>query len=111
MKMSRVVLWIGFLIYVGSFVLIAVKETGSNPSGFRGYWCAYVTIQAPWGHEAVNMLHEKPGEYFAWLFSGWINPFFLAALVASLIKPRGRLTATLRILTILMFAACWVVFY
>src|SRR5262245_10804799 len=107
MKMSRVVLWIGFLIYIGSFFLIAVKETGAGASGFRGYWCAYITLQAPWGHDAMNMLREKPVEYFAVLFSGWINPFFLIAMVALLVKPGGRFAAALRILTILMFPACW----
>src|SRR5262245_59111370 len=111
MKMSRVILLIGFLVYVGSFFLIAVKESGQNASGFRGYWCAYTTLQAPWGHSGLEVLREKPLEYFAWLFSGWINPFFLAALVASLIKPAGRLAATLRIVTLLMLPACWLVFH
>lgn len=115
MKMSRVLrigfLLIGLAVFVVSFWLVAVKEARSGGASFIGYRCALLTLTAPWGHGAPEMLHDKPGEYFAWLFSGWINPFFLAAMLASLIKPAGRLAAALRILTILMFPACWIVFH
>jgi hypothetical protein len=113
MKMSRIVFLIGFLLYVGSFFLIAVKETSASPgaSGFSGYWCAYITLISPWGHEGWSMLHDKPIGYFAILFSGWINPVFLITAIVLLVKPKGRLGALLRIVVIVMFPACWVVFY
>ena len=115
MKMSRTLriglLLLGFAVYAASFPLVAVKETGSGGASFIGYRCALLTLTAPWGQGAPEMLHDKPGEYFAWLFSGWINPFFIAAMVASLVRPKGRIAAILRIVTLLMFAACWFVFY
>jgi hypothetical protein len=112
MKINRVVALIGLLLYVGSFFLIAVKETSaSGASGFAGYWCAYITLISPWGHEGWSMLHDKPIGYFGVLFSGWINPVFLITAIVLLAKPYGRLGALLRIVVIVMLPACWIVFY
>jgi hypothetical protein len=113
MKTSRMVFLIGFLLYVGSFFLTAVKETSASPgaSGFPGYWCAYITLISPWGHEGWSMLQDRPIGYFAILLSGWINPVFLITAITLLMKPNGRLGALLRIVVIVMFLACWIVFY
>jgi hypothetical protein len=113
MKIGRVVLLTGMVLYIGSFFLIAIKDAQASPSasGYAGYWCAYVTLLSPWGHGGWSMLSEEPVNYFAVLLSGWINPLFLATVVLVLLKPNGRLAATLRVVVLFMFGACWVVFY
>jgi len=111
--MGRVLLLIGFAAYVASYFLPAARETAaaaSNP-GFEGYWCAYVTLISPWGHSGMEMLRDNAIAYFGILFSGWINPLFLITMVMSLVKPAARVTAILRVIVIVMFAAVWVVFY
>jgi len=119
MKMSRALritlLFIGLAIYVASFFpfVDAVKDNAASPdaAGFPGWKCALLALQAPWGHSAGEMFHENPVGYFAVLFSGWINPLFLIALVASLIRPKGRFATAFRVITILMFPACWFAFH
>jgi hypothetical protein len=109
MMMNRVVALIGFLVYAGSFFLNAVKIPKSD--ALTGYWCAYITLILPWGHDGFQTLHEQPLRYFCVLFSGWINPFFLVTAFLLLRKPNGRLGSILRILVVVMFAACWGAFY
>ncbi len=111
MKTHRIVALIGLLLYVGSFFLTAIKETSSNPSGYHGYWCAYVTLVSPWGHDGMELLREEPLLYFAMLFSGWINPLFLITAAMLWTKPKGRAGAFLRIVVALLLPACWVVFH
>src|SRR5262249_27030509 len=111
MKIHRIVALIGLLLYIGSFFLTAVKDTSANPSGYTGYWCAYSTLVAPWGHDALEALREGPLLYFAILFSGWINPLFLITAGMLWAKPNGRVGAFLRIIVVLMLPACWVVFH
>jgi hypothetical protein len=109
--------WILFLagmtVFVVSFFLIAVRETGATQSGsgMRGYTCAYVALLSPWGSDGLRMLREGPVDYFAILFSGWINPVFLITVVVLLIRPRGSLAGVLRGVLLVMFLACWIVFY
>jgi hypothetical protein len=112
MKMNRVVAWIGFLAYVASFFLIAVRETTATASnaGFEGYWCAYIALVRPWGHGGMEILRDNPLSYFSILLSGWINPVFLITAVMLWVKPHGRAGAFLRIVTILLFPAVWLVF-
>jgi hypothetical protein len=113
MKINRIVLLTGMVLYIGSFFLIAIKDAQASPSasGYAGYWCAYVTLLSPWGHDGWSMLREEPVNYFAILLSGWINPVFLITVVSLLLKPNGRLAATLRVVVLFMFVACWLVFY
>jgi hypothetical protein len=111
MKVSRAVFLIGLLLYIASFFLTAVKESGSDSSaGYHGYWCAYTTLVGPWGHSGMELIREEPLLYFAILFSGWINPLFLIAAVMLWAKPNGRASAFLRIVVVLLLPACWVVF-
>ena len=113
MKMARLIAVIGFLVFAGSFFLTGVKEAVAAPSdrGIPGYLCAYMTIVLPWTSDGMRMLHHEPVDYFAILFSGWINPVFLITFVLLLINPRNRLAGILRIVLIFMFIACWIVFY
>jgi hypothetical protein len=112
MKMNRVVALIGFLLYIGSFFLLAVSETTATASteGFKGYSCAFLALISPWGHGGMEMLHDKPLAYFSVLVSGWINPVFLITAVMLWIRPHGRAGAFLRIVTVLMFPAVWLAF-
>jgi len=109
MKMNRVLALLGFLLYVGSFFLPAVKIPKSD--SLAGYWCAYITLVLPWGHDGFQTFHEQPLRYFSVLFSGWINPLFLVSALLLLRKPGSRLGSILRIIVVLMFPACWGAFY
>ena len=118
MKTGRVISIIAFLLYVASFAsfwgfLSAVKEASAAPTdtGVPGYLCAYITLQWPWTADGGRTLHQEPVKYFGMLLSGWINPVFLITFVLLLIKPSSRLGGVLRVLLLLMFVACWVVFY
>lgn len=113
MKISRVVLLIAMVLYVASFFLTAVKESSASPgaSGYTGYLCAYLTLLTPWGHDGMRMLREGPVDYFAILFSGWINPVFLITLVLLLRRPNRPVGAILRIVLLFMFVAPWIVFH
>jgi len=112
MKMNRVVALIGFLVYVASFFLIAVRETtaSSSNSGFPGYLCAYLALVSPWGHSGMEMLRENPLGYFSVLVSGWINLVFLVTAAMLWAKPHGRAGAFMRIVLILMLPAVWLAF-
>jgi hypothetical protein len=113
MKMNRVIALICLLFYVGSFFLTAVKDSGAtiSDSGYRGYLCAWVTLLSPWGSDGMRMLRQGALEYFAILFSGWINPVFLVTAAMLWAKPNGRAGAFLRIVVVLMLPACWIVFH
>ncbi|HEY6306416.1 MAG TPA: hypothetical protein VI488_08190 [Candidatus Angelobacter sp.] len=113
MKTYWILILLGIILFAVSFRLIAVREAGASPSdsGIRGYTCAYTTLLAPWGGDGLRMLREGPVEYLAILLSGWINPVFLITLVVVLVRPNGRLAGILRVVLVIMFLACWVVFY
>ena len=103
---------VGLALYVGAFFLIAAHDADSSFSarGYPGWFCALITLRNPWGHEGLDLLRQSRLVYFSLLFSGWINPLFLILLLAQLVKPKGRLAFVLRILLLLMFPACWIVF-
>ena len=113
MKMRWILFLAGMALFVVSFFLIAVREAGAthSDSGMRGYTCAYVALLSPWGSDGLRMLREGPVDYFAILFSGWINPVFLITVVVLLVRPNGSLAGMLRGVLLVMFLACWVVFY
>ncbi len=113
MKIGRLIAVIAFLLFAASFRLTGVREAGASPSdkGIPGYLCAYTTLVAPWGADGMRMLRHGPVEYFAVLFSGWINPLFIITLILLVINPNNRLGGVLRIVVIIMFAACWIVFF
>lgn len=62
MKISRVLLLVGMVLYIVSFFLTAVKDAYASPaaSGYKGYLCAYLTLLTPWGHDGRRMLREGP---------------------------------------------------
>jgi hypothetical protein len=112
-KTYWILIFLGLVLFAVSFRLVAVRQGGAGPGdpGMRGYTCAYVTLLSPWGSDGLRMLREGPVEYFAVLFSGWINPVFLITTILLLIRPNGGLAGTLRVILLIMFLACWIVFY
>ena len=112
MKISRVLLLVGFLLYVGSFFLLAVAPAGeASNSGVRGYICAAITLITPFSSDGWRLLQASPLQYFALLISGLVNPVFLITFIALLIRPNGRLAGILRFFLPVMFVFCWVIFH
>ncbi len=113
MKAYRILILLGMVLYVVSFFLTGVKDAAAAPGtkGMPGYECATTTLMAPWGSEGLNLLRETPVDFFALLFSGWINPLFVITVVVLLVRPHGWLAWTLRIVLLAMFIAPWIVFY
>jgi len=113
MIMSRVILVIGFLLYVASFFLPAVAPQGTPPggAGIAGYICATLTLITPFSQDGWRLLHTDAFRYFALLISGLINPVFLITAIALLIRPRGRFPGILRFCLPVMFVFCWVTFH
>lgn len=103
---------LGFAIFAAAFYLPAIKEVSASASdkGIVGYKCAILALELPWGNDGAKILHDSPGMYFSILISGWINPVFLIVLGLVLIKPGSRVFWALRVVVLLMFIACWVVF-
>jgi hypothetical protein len=101
----------GLSMYVASFFLWAVRDSGWIAGPVRGYFCAELTLVSPFSEDGRSQLHEKPIEYFSILGSGLINPLFLVTFFLQLFKVRPRAVIVLRNLAILMIPLCWVVFY
>lgn len=103
---------LGLALFSAAFYLPAVKEVSASATdkGIVGYKCALLALELPWGKDGFKILHDTPGMYFSILISGWINPAFLIVLVLVLIKPGSRVFWALRVVVLLMFIACWVVF-
>lgn len=113
MKRNWILVVVGMAIYVGAFFLIGARDAHPSPGdrGYPGYFCAYITLVNPWGHDGMTALREDAVQYFAVLFSGWINPLFLITLLASWLRPKGRPALVLRVALLIMLIAPWVVFY
>jgi hypothetical protein len=113
LKKSWILVGLGMALYIGAFFLIAAHDahTSASDRGYPGWFCAVITLINPWGHDGLTLLRESPLQYFALLFSGWINPLFLLTLLAQLVRPKGRLAFVLRIVLLVTFPACWIVFF
>lgn len=109
MNISRLVVWVGILAFIGSFFLTAVRDA-TNGSGFTGYWCALTALTAPWGSDGLKEMHQDPIDFFSVLFSGWINPLFLITLAVRWRHPQGKFGWILGILVLILLPSCWVVF-
>jgi TctA family transporter len=108
--------WIALLAGIGmfaaSFMLPAVKQASSAPGsqGIPGYECAFIALVVVL-EQGGQLVRDNPVQFFAVLFSGWINPVFLVSLLLILIKPRWRFAIWLRYVVTAMFVCCWIVFY
>lgn len=106
------IFWIGLLIYVVSFFLIAAQFVGlGNPSPWFGFFAAFYAFLLPLdgmiGHGAP--FHSYI-EWTALLVSGWINPVFVIAAFLDLTGQYKRTVAVLRTILLLMIPFCWVFF-
>jgi hypothetical protein len=107
-----IALLVGIAMFAYSFKLPAVKEASASASssGVPGFTCATITLQMPWSKDGRGLLRESPLEYFAILLSGWINPAFVVALLAVLVKPTWRPAVMLRYVVTGLQVFCWIVF-
>ena len=112
MKRRRIVLVAAMVLYVASFFVGAVIDTPGSSSASRisGYDCAYLTLLFPWTRDALRSVQDHPLQYMGMLLSGWINPMFLVTMGFLLKRRTGHVGETLRIVLLLMFPACWLVF-
>ena len=112
MKIGRLVLAGAMILFVVSFFVTAIRvgEGRISPS-ILGYDCAYMTLFAPWTHNSLSSFHEEPLMYFAILISGWITPVFLITIGLLMKKSTHHAGQILRVALLLMFPACWIVFY
>jgi len=110
MERSQKILLVALIVFAVSFVLPAIWVPHASPSTLQGYWCAYNTLVSPWSAEALNDLAKEPVQYFSVLFSGWINPLFLIALLFLNRENSRKLGRTLRTVVLCLMPACWIVF-
>jgi hypothetical protein len=104
----------GIALFAVSFKLPAIREVakpGATAGTLSGYDCAVLALLQPWGKEGLILLRSDPVNYVSVLLSGWINPFFVIAILALLIRPAASVYAVLRVVLPLMFVFCWIVFY
>jgi hypothetical protein len=104
----------GLLIYSVSFALFwgGCRVPGCGPS--RGYRAAIFAFVLPLRENPFSvgwLFHDMMFDYVALVISGWINPLFLIVVALMLLKQNQKTVAILRIVLVLMFPFCWVVFY
>ena len=104
----RHILWIGLLLYVVSFFLVAVGYSGVPSGVVRGYACAEISLISPLT-EASSF--NKPFEYVSLLISGWINLVFVTGLCFTFSKLYRQVPAIFGIVIVLMIPFPWVVFH
>jgi hypothetical protein len=110
MERSQKVLVVALIVFLISFVLPAIWVPHVTPATLQGYWCAYNTLVFPWSAEGLNGLGKEPVQFFSILFSGWINPLFLIALLLLRRENTRKLGRTLRAVVLCLMPACWIVF-
>jgi hypothetical protein len=113
-KTNRV-FWIGLLIYVVSFFLVALGETQPTPSmhPLLGVVCAAETFVYPLLIAKMSLLDHSanlpPIPIFSFLLlSGWVNPIFLIAVIVDLTELRPQLLAVIKILLLITVTCSWV---
>lgn len=113
MKRNQVGLVVAMAIFVGSFFGNAAVSMSNFISGAAvpGYFCAEITFLMPWSDDGMKLLHEHPLGYIAMLLSGWINLIFLITVILLFRHRAHRLVNAFRIALLLMFPACWIVFF
>jgi len=111
-KRRQIALVAAMVLYAASFFVDAVIDTPGSSSASRisGYDCAYLTLLFPWTRDALRSVQDHPLQYMGMLLSGWINPMFLITMGFLLKRRTAHLGENLRIVLLLMFLACWLVF-
>ncbi len=102
---------IGLALYAASFALPAISSSSAAGGAVRGYLCAWITLTVPWGHDGMNVFHDKPFVYIAILVSGLTNIVFLITTALMLMNRREKLAAIFRVLLLLMLPCSWFILY
>jgi hypothetical protein len=102
---------IALVAFIAAFFLPGVQTNDGFHTNIPGYFCALSSLFSPLGKDGLIDLSTKPVEYFATLFSGIINPLFIAAVAFLQIKPNYRLGKHLRAIVIGLLPACWLYFW
>src|SRR5712671_5306746 len=111
MLKRNLLMLIGLALYAASFFLPAISSSSAAGGAVRGYLCAWITLTVPWGHDGMNVFHDKPFVYIAILVSGLTNVVFLITTVLMLIERREKLAAVFRVLLLLMLPCSWFILY
>ncbi|MGH9688827.1 MAG: hypothetical protein ACRD5K_17230 [Candidatus Acidiferrales bacterium] len=98
----RHILWLGWLLYAASFVMVA-------GGGAFGFAFADWALTIPWGGNPFNIFYTGTFQHLAILIAGWINPVFLIAAAIEFRGRNRRAFAILRTVVILMIPSCLVV--
>src|SRR2546426_10882820 len=106
--------WIGVLIYVLSFLFVAIAgvRTGSGGPAL-GYDCAWTTLLFSWEliKSGPRGLSSMSALDFSFAVSGWINIVFLAFIAIVLSGRANVARKALRTAILLMIPFCWIVFH
>jgi hypothetical protein len=110
-KKGRNVLVVAMALYVASFLLSAVIDEPGSPNASRipGYTCAYLTLLMPWA-KGLRVALDHPLQFISLLLKGWIFLYFLVTVALLLRRATAHIGGILRIVLLLMFPACWLVF-
>jgi hypothetical protein len=108
------VFWFGIAIYVASFFLVAVRNSGPLPVPCLGLFCAYFALFFPIIEINLGLRpfhHSPPLVLFSLMTAGWINPVFVLTAFLSLTERYPWAFTVLRIVTLSMFPFCWFFFF
>ena len=98
----------GLLIYFGSFLLTAAKQSGDR---FGGFFCAYYTLVWPWT-DGLDQRHSHLVTFVSMMLSGWVNPtFLLICLMPPVVQLKTFVKWVLKPLWVVFALSCWVVFF
>jgi hypothetical protein len=115
MRRQPILVWIGLGFYAVSFFLYAVEGIPLSSGPARGYACAISSLF----DGATSFVSDLRGEAtfvgmreaVALFCSGMINVFFLAFAGLRLYgRARKVYGEVLRVLVVVLFPACWIVF-
>ena len=108
--------WIGVLIYILSFLLVAVAGIRTSAGGpALGYDCAWTTLLYSW--ELIKWVLDGMSwiparlELFSLAVSGLINILFLVFIALALSGRVDSVRKVLRVAILPLFPFCWIVFH
>lgn len=117
LRRANLLFWIGSLLYLTSFFLVAVEKAGEGMSELRGYTCAFYSFYWSLGVllEIWHGFHRPASETLdalSILISGWINPIFLLNATILYFKPLNLVIRAIMLMGVLiMIPWCWVFFH
>lgn len=109
--------WAGVFTWAASFLLQAVFDPDAGHHAMRGWVCAQSSLLSPWLGPLSFFSGRVDSARAFWgtlsiLFSGLINPVFLASMLLRIsTKPRpAAASKILALIALSMFPFCWIVF-